>query len=355
MDISIYALEKKIAEHEENIANASKQLKDLDAGKIELSPLKLASVENTLERSQNELAKYKEIYDAISEEEKEKFRNLQRVQEALAKQSYYKLQKIRIRRSLNIKRNQKLEAMMVIDELPEDVHFEDDQLIEIASVIIKYNMREVADLESLLIEIKDDFEKQREAFKDGEDLKTFHFLDTYIPIIILYFNLFQDDLQKSIEKQNEKKRREIEALPDDKKIEFSPVEYNGLPKYQDWWIEELYKNHQAYFALFRWKETIENLCTDDHQKVIWDKVFNAWLSIKKILNNKEENGFDYTYLFDTLLAKYAMLEEDLDMESLETTDNAVSQMMKTIDLNSTNEKHSYSTAYLQYKKIKQKD
>ena len=353
MDLSIYALEKLIAEHESNIANASKQSKDIDAGKIELSAMKMASVENTLEHSQNELSRYKEIYDAIPEETKEKQRNLQRVQEALSKQSYYKLQKIRLKRSLNIQRNQKLEAMMVIDELPEGVHFEDDQLIEVANVIIKYNVREVVELETLLIEIKDDFEKQREALKDGEDLKTLAFLDTYIPIIILYFHIFVEDIKKTIDEYNDA-QAQIKSKSKNGE-EFETKVFKGLPKYEDWWFQELFKNHQAYFALFRYKEMIESLCMSEHQQVIWDKIFHSWLGIKKILNNKEENGFEYTHIFDTLLVKYADLQEELEMNNLESMDKIIYEMTQKQDLTKSLGKHNYSTTYVQYKKLKEQN
>jgi hypothetical protein len=352
MDISIYALEKIIAEHEENIANASKQLKDLEAGKIELSALKIASVENTLEHSQSELTRYKEIYDAIPEDEKEKFRQQHRIQEGLAKQSYYKLQKIRLKRNSNIKRNQLLESMLVIDELKHDIHFEDDQLIEVADVIIKYNIREVVELETLLIEIKEEFEKQKESISDDEDLKSFALLDAYIPIIILYFHVFIEDIKKSITLFNETQAQINEKEQKDTQNIQEKV-FKGLPKYEDWWFEELFKNHQAYFALYKWKEGIENMCLSEHQKVIWYKIFNNWVAIKKILNNKEENGFEYTYLFDSLMSKYVELEEELEMQNLESMDKIILQMTQKQDLSKYKDKHSYSTTYLQYKKLKE--
>ena len=95
MEISIFALEKLIEENAQKIANCSKQMKDLDAGIISLSPMKIASVENTLEEANKSYETYKKLYDEIPQDEKDKHKELVRVQEALAKQSYYKLQKIR--------------------------------------------------------------------------------------------------------------------------------------------------------------------------------------------------------------------------------------------------------------------
>jgi hypothetical protein len=235
MKVSIYALEKLLKEYESNIANASKQLKDLDAGKITLSPLKVASVENTLEFSTAEYEKYKAIYDAIPEKEKEEFRNLKEVQELLAKQSYYKLQKIRIKRNLNLKRNQRLEAMMILDELPEEVHFDDAQLIEVTNIIIKYNARESVELVAELGVIRDEFDKQLEALKDKEDLKHFNFLDTYIPIIILHFAIISEKISKRLlslynEKENEKlvkmKNQNLSIL-----LAFQSIMIGGLMSY----------------------------------------------------------------------------------------------------------------------------
>lgn len=346
MDISIYALERLMKEHETNIANASKQLKDVDAGTIQLSALKIASVENTLEESQNEYNRYKAIYDAIPEDEKEKFKSLQRVQDGLAKQSYYKLQKIRLKRNLNLKRNQKLEAMMVIDELPNEIHFEDDQLINIAQVIIKYNVREVVELEELLISIKDEFHKQLEQLNDSEDLKNFTFLDTYIPVIILYMHVLFEDIKKSIEDYNN--------IIDEKDSHMQKKVFKGIPKYEDWWINELFINHQAYFALFKWKHIIEDLCVTDQQKIIWDKVFNCWLMIKKILNTKEENAYDYTFIFDQLLTKYVEIEEELEIDNIKSMEKIISDITKKEDFTQNHNKHEITTTYFNWKKSKLK-
>jgi hypothetical protein len=349
MDISIYALEKLLKEHEENISNSTKQLRDIESGKIQLSNMKIASVENTLENSQKEYAKYKEIYDAIPEKEKEKYKELQRVQEALAKQSYYKLQKVRLKRNLNLKRKQRLEAMMVIDELPEGVHFEDKQLLDVANVIIKYNIREVVELENLLLLIKDEFHNKLEKLQDSEDLKHFHFLDTYIPIIILYFHVFIEEIKESIETYNDA----IDQIGDrtTAKDNSSKMKvFNGLPKYEDWWINELFKNHQAYFALFKWKEIIENICVTEQQKIIWDKIFNNWLMIKKILNNKEENAYEYTLIFDQMMSQYVELEEELEIENIRSMENIITDVIKKENFTDFHDKHEITTTYLQWKK-----
>lgn len=345
MKTSIYALEKLLKEYESNIANASKQLKDLDSGKITLSPLKIASVENTLEFSTAEYEKYKAIYDSIPEKEKQDFRELKDVQEMLAKQSYYKLQKIRLKRNLNLKRNQKLEAMMILDEIPNEVKFEDRQLIEVANVILKYNARESVELIAELAPIKDEFEKRLETLKDHEDLKHFHFLDTYIPIILLHFSLFTKELEENINLYNEKA---LETKG--QKEELALIDFGGLPKYEDWWFEELFKNHEAYFALYSWKYKIDDYCVTEQLKIIWDKLFSNWLMIKKILTSKDENGYNYNFIFDDLVTKYGKLDEEQDTNNLEKNSENLKKHISQIDVFKYAAVHELNTVYSNWKK-----
>ncbi len=361
MKVSIYALEKLLKEYETNIANASKllkeyetnianaskQLKDLDAGKITLSALKIASVENTLEHSNAEYEKYKAIYDAIPEKEKEDFRNLQAVQELLAKESYYKLQKIRVKRNKNLKRNQRLEAMMVLDELPEDIHFDDTQLIEVTNVIIKFNARESVELVAELGTIREEFDKRIEELKDKEDLKHFHFLDTYIPIIVLHFASLVKSIEETIIVYNEKAQETQEE-----KTPTQPIIFNGFPKYEDWWFEELFLNHQAYFSLYQWKEKIKNICLSDQQKDLWEKIFSNWLMIKKILSTKDENAWDYNFIFDDMIAKYTKVEEEFDNEIRETNEKNLVEELKGIHLSKYLAEHHLSTYYQRWKNEK---
>jgi hypothetical protein len=347
MKVSIYALEKLLKEYESNIANASKQLKDLDAGKITLSPLKIASVENTLEHSTAEYEKYKTIYDAIPEKEKEDFRNLQAVQELLAKESYYKLQKIRLKRDKNLKRNQRLEAMMILDEIPEDVHFDDAQLIEVTNIIIKYNARESVELVAELGVIRDEFDKRLDSLKDKEDLKHFNFLDTYIPIIILHFASLTKSIEETVILYNEKAKETV----NDK--EPTPlINFNGFPKYEDWWFEELFHNHHAYFALYFWKERIKEICITEQQKELWEKIFSNWLMIKKILNTKDENAYDYNFIFDDMIKKYSKVEEEFDFVVMETNEKQLLGEMKRTDITKKLLEHETITTYHKWKNTK---
>ena len=339
MEVSIFALEKLILENKEKISNCTKQLNDLRAGKITVSPMKQASIENTLEESTIAYNTYNEMYNNIPKEEKDKYKELVRVQEALSKQTYYKMQKIRLKRNKNLTRDQRLEAMMIIDELPEDINFDDKELLEISQIVIKNNIRKVNDLENDLLIIKTEFNLKINQLDDNKDLKHFSFLDTYIPIIILHFSSLVQNINELIIEHNE--------------VNENKIKFSGLPKYEDWWIEELFINHQAYFALYKWKDIIKNQCINEHQQLIWNKIFNNWLMIKKILNTKDENAYDYNFIFDEMIEKYANLEEELDVSNLESMEEIIKNITKKEDFTKNKSLHNIQTTYYNWKKQKQ--
>lgn len=336
MNLSIFALEKLIKENEEKMANSKKQLRAIESGEFKVSALKRASVEQALEESTKDYEMYKKLYDDIPSDQKEQFKELEKVEEALAKQTYYKLQKIRMKKNKNLNRKQILEAMMILDELPNDIHFDDKQLIEVANTVIKNNIREVVTLEEELKQIKDEFEQRVQKIKECTDQKYFTLFDTYIPILIVHFKLFIEDIQESIEEHNENN-------PENQK------HFDGLPKYEDWWLEELFKNHQAYFALYKWSSIIESLCMTAQQKIIWHKLFTNWVSIKKMLNSKEENSYIYTSIFDDMLQKYGQMEEEFDLDNLESMDKIIEKTIQKEDFSQYKTVHEINTTYLQYK------
>ena len=339
MEVSIFALEKLIAENQEKISNCRKQLQDVQNGKITLSSMKQASVENTLEESSIAYETYKHMYDEIPKEEKDKYKELVRVQEALAKQTYYKMQKIRLKRNKNLTRDQKLEAMMIIDELPEEMNFDDKELLEISQIVIKNNIRKVNDLEGELLEIKSEFNSKINSLPENKDLKHFAFLDTYIPIIILHFSVLVQNINELIVEHNE--------------TNVDKLKFSGLPKYEDWWIEELFINHQAYFALYKWKDIIKNQCINEQQEIIWNKIFNNWLMVKKILNSKDENAYDYNYIFDQMIEKYVNLEEEVDLNNLESMEEIIKNITSKEDFTKNKYSHNIKTTYYTWKKEKQ--
>ena len=335
MNLTIFTLEKLLKENEEKIANSKKQLRDIEAGVLKVSALKLASVEKTLEEATAKYEEYKKIYDDIPQKEKEAFANMEEIEETLAKQTYYKLQKVRIKHNRHLDRNQKLEIMMLLDELPHNTFFEDDQLVEISEYIIKNNLRTIDEIQNDLSSIRNEFIEQTNKIIDKTDQKYFALLDSYLPILITQFKIFIEELQKSIDEYNQ--------THDDKK------QFVGLPKYEDWWIDELFKNHQAYFALFKWKDIIDKICITEHQQTIWQKLFTNWVNIKKILNTKDENSYQYTYIFDNMLTKYAQLEEEIDLENLASLEHIIDTIYLKEHLEKYKVEHNRRTAYLEFK------
>jgi len=338
MNLTIMALEKLIETNAQKIENTQKQIKDYEINNIKISAMKQGSLETTLEEATKQYEKYKKQYDEIPQAKREQYDKEIRIKEALAKQTYYKLQKIRLKKNLNLKRNQKLEAMMIIDELPDDIHFEDENLIDIVEIVIKHNIRDITEIEKEYQDIKKDFEMRIDILPDEKDLKHFTYLDTYIPIIILHFSIFVKHIQETIEEFNADETNKIK------------VTFRGLPKYEDWWIEELFQNHQAYFGLFKWKSIIENQCLTPQLKIIWQKIFTNWLMIKKLLNNKEDNAYDYNFIFDNMIRKYAQLEEELDDENLKTMEKIVHNITTKEDFTKMKTKHDINTVYLQWKR-----
>lgn len=338
MESSVIALEKLLEENQQKINNCRIQLGKIQSELITVSPLKKASIENTLEQSTKDFEIYKKILDSIPQKEKDKQKELSNVQEALKKQTYYKLQKIRIKRSLNLNRNQKLEAMMIVDELPHNVHFDDKELLEIGDIILKNNIRDVIDIDKKLQEITIEFNNKKDKIEEEQDLKHFAFLDSYIPIIVLHFSYLIQDINNNIQEHNENETDE------NKKLKF-----RGLPKFEDWWIEELFVNHQAYFGLYKWKSIIENLCLTKQEKIIWNKIFNNWLMIKKILNSKEENSFYYNFLFDDLIRSYAGLEEELDDNNLKSMEKIINSIIKKENFLKFKNHHNINTIYSKWK------
>ena len=131
--------------------------------------------------------------------------------------------------------------------------------------------------------------------------------------------------------------------------EINEVKFAGFPKYQDWWIRELWSSHQAYFALFKWKSIINNLCMSTEQKKAWSIIFDRWVFIKKMLNDKGELAYNYTFAFDSLLATHAQTEEEIDKRNIISMENIVIEITKKEDFTTMAPFHDIDTPYLKFK------
>ncbi|MEA3552864.1 MAG: hypothetical protein U9R39_00525 [Campylobacterota bacterium] len=329
---AIIAIQDLIKTNEERIKKLKAQLDDHDSGRAKLSIMSYASAENALENSKLSLEKNKVIYDELAKCDIQEHEKEQRIKEAIIRKNYYKYQKVRIKRNGSKENNQRLEAMMIVDELPSDINLDDEDIFEIASAIIKLDLRVHDELDTQLSEIKKKFEELLSNI-DNENIDKLGLLQTHIPIVVLHLVVLKTNIEDTIKEK---------TLP----------EFKGLPKFEDWWIDELWLNHQAYFGLYKWKAIVSSLCITSEQKQAWESIFSNWVFIKKVLNKKGSLAFDFNLAFDTLVREYTTLEEELNINNLKSMETIVQNITKKEDFHSFKYEHTITTPYFEFKKKK---
>lgn len=326
---SIIALEQLIKEHQERITLLSRHLSEHEEGIQKLSRVAKASTETHLEESTEELVQYKKMLEDLLAQDQVELEEKERIEAAIERKKYFDNQNIRIRDNRHIRSDEKLEAMLIIDELPDEIGFEDEELIQVATKSLELNIKNHTDLNDNLISIKQEFGQLLRGTKN-ENLRDFAMLSFQIPILVLHFSILVSNIKQTIDEDN---------------LE----EFHGLPRYEDWWIHELWGSHQAYFALFKWKEIISNQCITATQKQAWSRIFDSWVSIKKMINNKKEMAFEYNFALDTLLRKHAELEEELVSNNLISMDKIIKLMTNKEDFSKVIAEHNILTPYLKFK------
>lgn len=329
---ALIAIQDLINQNKKRIKILEAQIDDHNAGRNRLSKMALASTENGLERSREALEKNEIILKELMSHDMQELQKEERLKEAIRRKNYFKYQKIRLKRDILRNNDQKLEAMMIIDELPADVNLEDDDIFSIAETTIKLDLRIHDELDEELEEIKTDFNALLKNVKK-EDINRLGVLNTHIPILALHLSVLIANIEENLKEDN---------LPP----------FKGLPKFQDWWVDELWKNHQAYFALYKWKHIITNLCISSEQKKAWEVIFSNWIFIKKVLNKKGKLGFEYNFAFDTLMKHHANFEEELEFEHLQTMETIIKNITNKEDFNSFKTTHKLITPYLKFKRLK---
>jgi hypothetical protein len=326
---AIIAVQDLIKQNQKRIKILQQQLDDHNSGKTKMSSLAMASTENGLEKSKEVLEKNQIILNELMKRDLQELEKEERLKEAIKRKNYFKYQKIRLKRDISKDNDQKLEAMMIVDELPADINLEDDDLFAIAETTIKLDLRIHDELDDELEEIKEDFTKLLKNVSK-QDISRLGVLNTHIPVLVLHLSVLISNIKENIKEEN---------LP----------EFKGLPKFEDWWIEELWSNHQAYFGLYKWKQIIFSLCITSEQKRAWEVIFSNWVFIKKVLNKKRKLGFEYNFAFDTLLKYHTGLEEELEEENLKNMENIIHEITKKEDFLSYKKPHHIITPYLEYK------
>jgi len=327
---TIIALEEMIKDNENVIKVIKKQLSRHESGESKLTFMVKASAETNLEKAQEQLERHSEklkelrTHDASELEEKEKIR------EAIERKNYVNYQKIRLKREVSKTNDEKLEAMLILDELKEDLYIEDQILFEISSKVISLNLSIHSDLFKKLNEIKNEFNNLTKDLKD-ENIQELGLLNPQITLAVLHFNVLLENINENIQEDNL-------GL------------FKGLPKFEDWWISELWINHQAYYGLYKWKSIISSLCITDDQKRAWEIIFSNWLSIKKTLHGKGMFAYGYNYAFDTLMRNYTGLEEELASNSLKSMESLMEQLSSQEDFSKSPKNHDVITNYALYKR-----
>jgi hypothetical protein len=74
--------------------------------------------------------------------------------------------------------------------------------------------------------------------------------------------------------------------------------------------------------------------------------------IKKILNSKDENAYDYNFIFDDMIKKYSKIEEEFDIIAMETNEKQLIGEMKRADITKKLVDHDNTTMYHKWKNTK---
>ncbi len=332
---AIIALEELIKEDEAHIKLSKKQLSEHESGVKPLSKLAKASAESTLESATVRLEKNQNKLQELLKKDISDLEKEERMKEAIKRKNYFDFQKKRIERDVTKPNDIKLEAMIIVDELPEDkdLGIEDDILWDVAEKSIKMQLTLHEKIDNKLKEIQSDFQSLLKDLED-EDISELALLSNQIAVLVLHLSVLIENIEENIEN-------------DEKELPFP-----GLPKFEDWWIQELWHNHQAYLGLFKWRQIVAGLCQNGAQKRAWDVIFANWISIKSYICHKGELAYKYNFAFDTLMQNHTGLEEELATASLISMESILYKLTKVEDFTKVDEAaHQLVTEYTKFKRV----
>jgi len=329
---AIIALEKLIKEEEKRISVAKKQLADDEAGVNKLTFLTRASTEENLEKSKLALEEHKKMLSEIMKSDMKELAQKEKLEEAMERKKYHDFQKVRLKRDKTAPNDVKLVAMSILDELKSDITFQDKEIIELAQIIVDLDLDIIENSINLFKEIKKDFDLLKDKLQK-EDIQTLGITDIYIPLITLGIYVLVSNIKENSQDKKEK-------------------EFHGFPKFEDWWISELWINHQAYIGLYKWRNIIRNQCNTTQQQRVWEIVFSNWIFLKRLLKGKGKQAYELNFIFDFLVKKYGELEEELEIENIKRIDDIVEELTSKEDFTKTVSTHNIETDYLKFKKAK---
>jgi hypothetical protein len=331
----IEELEKRIADLTSHIDLSKQQLEDSESNKIKLSLIATASAELSVEKNGFLLNIYTQKLKKLKSQDMKEILEKEKEKKETIKNNYFKYQVQRLKRDKTKTNDAINDALFVMNDLPEEVQLDDMEIFEIGHKCRKLYLEIHSDLDDDLLEIKNEFiELVDEHFDESnQELKL---LNYRIPIIILQLRVLLQNIQENIK---------------DEKLK----DFKGFPKFEDWWIHELWVSHQAYMGLFKWKRIILNLFVSHEQKKAFGIVFKNWILVKKILNVKGESGYIYNKAFDMMIFKYAELEDEQDKSNLDSLEKIVEKITKEENFITVSKKHNIMTPYLKFKLDKEKE
>jgi len=329
---SIIALEKLIKDIEKRIAVSKGQLLRHQSGEEKLSLLAESSAENSLDKHIPMLAKYRNLLKEFQKIEKLDSYEHRRLRAAIERKKYYKYHRESIKKIKYKENDEKIEATMIIDELPEEFILEQRELFEFSLKNIEHYLLLHPDSEADLQRIQEEFTMQIKNFTD-ENIKSLELLNYLIPIVIFHFHIFMLNI--------------IDEFNDESEEASAPIDF--FPKYQDWWISEIWSNENAYFAVYQWKNNITELAPTENLKKAWDIIFNNWIFVKSLLSEKSNVAYEYQYIFDSLLYQYAKLESEIDEELILNSQKELEQFIRNENLLGVMPNHHVITPYVEYK------
>jgi len=332
---AMIALETIIHDLELRIKTAREQLARHESGEKKLTLLSKSSAENNLELHKPLVEHYKALLKEFEKFEKLDCFEHRRLKAAIERKKYYKFNKQeKNKKKVRYKENdENIEAAMIIDELPDETILDEEELYRISFATLQDYIPYHSDAKEELISIQNEFNNLIKNFTD-ENIRSLELLNYMIPILIFHLNLFKMNLQ---EEQTYQEQAEN-------------IDVSFFPKYHDWWIDELWTSHIAYFSIFKWKKDISLLCRTQKQKQAWRILFNNWIFVKTLLSEKSNLAFEYQYIFDTLINKYVNLTSELNKDVIEKEKEAIKYFIKEENILSLSSEHNVLTPYIHYKK-----
>jgi len=328
----IKELENKVKLLQIRISQSTKHLEDCEEGTLKLSLIAKASAESSIEKNTFLLHKYIQKLKKLSTENLKEVNEKERNKEEIRKKNYFKYQINRLKRDKERSQQEIENALIILDELPSGFELEDIDMFEIGNKSKSLFLDMHSNLDDDLLEIKNEFLKLIENNFDESNTEL-KLLNYQIPIIILQLRTLLLNIKENIQELNLK-------------------EFKGFPRFQDWWIHELWISHQAYLGLSKWKKIILSLFISCEQKKAFENVFSNWILIKKILNVKGENAYFYNDAFDTMIFKYAELDEEKNEENLLSLENIIAQIAEQTNCKSIYDKNILINDYTKFKNEK---